>query len=80
MKVLLASSPSDDIKRFWPGVNERECLFQDHIVACATSTDDHNTTESGESGADIWLYSRQVLRLLSESLHIACGTDNSISD
>jgi hypothetical protein len=63
MKVLVASlrSPADaKVKKFWPGVNELECLFQDYVVACVPP--------DGTSYPDVWEYARQVLHLLGRSM------------
>ena len=58
MKVLIAST-STGVPTFNPGVNERDCRFQDHVLGCVN-------TESCPDW-DLKHHSRQVLKLLSKS-------------
>lgn len=62
MKVLVASL-SSGVPTFDPGVNERDCRFQDYILGCAPPK--HLEKES-DMKWDLETYSLQVLKLLSE--------------
>jgi len=62
MKVLIASPSSSSVSTFDPGVNERDCKFQDHVVGCAPPK--HSEKES-DLHWDLENDSRQVLKLLS---------------
>ncbi|KAH6725079.1 glyceraldehyde 3-phosphate dehydrogenase [Leptodontidium sp. MPI-SDFR-AT-0119] len=61
MKVLIAST-SSGVPTFNPGVNERDCRFQDYVLGCDTPK--HLETE-GDQDWDLGKYSRQVLKLLN---------------
>ncbi|KAK0112644.1 hypothetical protein ONS95_014383 [Cadophora gregata] len=61
MKVLVASNCSN-IPSFIPGVNERDCRFQDYIVACVSPNQSENEVDQDW---DLEKHSVQVLKLLN---------------